>query len=101
MPLPANVADLKNQILHKLALNRQIVLLCILWPEILGKLSEEQDRPIQRPIDRLASRWIQNASGWLWKNVAALVFERSIEEWAVDVVADTERRLGAELFEDK
>src|ERR1700704_2181844 len=101
MSLSANIADLKNQILQKLALNRQVVLLCILRPKILGELSKEQNGPIQRPINGLASRWIQNATGRLRKDLAGLIFKRRVEKRVVDIVADTERRLGAELLEDK
>src|SRR5690242_7562476 len=101
MPLGTDVADLEKDIAGKFALDGEIVLRRILRAKVRRKLPEEQDGPIQRPVHGNTARWSEEAVGDIGLGRAVLANERRAEQRIGDCVADSERRLGDELLENK
>src|SRR2546429_835812 len=101
VPLRADVADLQKNVAGQFALNRQIVLRGILRAEFGGKLSEEQNRTIQRPIYRLVPRRIQERVRNIGKSCTLLSHKRRAKERVRHAGTHAERRLRAELLENQ
>src|SRR4029077_18371183 len=99
MALRSNVTNLEQQVAGQLALHGQVVLCRILRAHQLWKLSEQKNRAERRPVDGLIPRRGQDAIEWVGIPPSALRNERGLKHRIADVVAATERRLGAELLE--
>src|SRR5689334_20437414 len=66
MALRADIADLNKNIAGQFALEGQVILRRILRAQRRRKLSEQQNRTIERPIQRLIARWVQEGVGDVW-----------------------------------
>src|SRR5262249_42474144 len=101
VPLRSHVADLEKDLAGQLPLDRQVVLVGILHPQVRRKFTEEGHRQELRPIEGLSSRRIENAVERIGEDVAALVEIRCLQQRARNKVAASKWRFGTELFEYK
>src|SRR5271169_3872268 len=99
--LRADVTDLKKNIAGQFALNRKVVLRRVLCPQRRRKLSEQQNRTIERPVHRLATRRSEEAIRHVGLGRPVLPHKGSAEERVRNGVAYAEGRFGDKLLENQ
>src|SRR6266404_5030139 len=98
MSLPAYVCNLEYQIFGEFALDRQVIVLRVLRPDMRCCLTIEKDRTKHRPIHWLIPWRIQDAIKRIRSGRPVLILERQIEHRVVNAGAAAERRFCAELL---
>src|SRR6266404_3574421 len=101
MSLPAYVCNLEYQIFGEFALDRQVIVLRVLRPDMRCCLTIEKDRTKHRPIHWLIPWRIQDAIKRIRSGRPVLILERQIEHRVVNAGAAAERRFCAELLHHK
>src|ERR1700728_21572 len=102
MALGADIPELQHRISCKLPLNREVVLGCVLRPQVGLKLAVEKNRSKQRVIDRLSFCRRQDAIKRIRSDRASgLVNGRRIKEGIEQRRTAAERRFGPELRQDE
>src|SRR5712664_2003500 len=102
MALPPDIGDRENKVFCKFTLQSEVVLLSILRPGILGRLTKQQNRTEALPIHRLTARRVQEAIEWVGEGGSSILpEERRIELRVEDEAAAAKRRLGAKLLQNE
>src|SRR5260370_22216351 len=102
MPLATDIGHCENQVLRDFPLNRQVILLGILRPRVLCRLTEQQNRAEALPIHRLTTRRVQDAVERVGEGGSAILTEElRVELGAEDERAADKRWLCAELLQNE
>ena len=92
---------MQNEIFCQLPLDRQVVLLRVLRPQVGLKLTVKQDRPENRPVNRIARLGLQDPVKGVGKLETILAVERRLDECRIDQRAPAEGGLRAELLQNQ